>query len=390
MVIYTMLLHYKIVEKNNMMKNNKTKRPKYGKIALITSLVIILTFVCCVFAVVVFAYSRMNYVPLVEDYTILAETESFIEDVTNPETNTSADTDLSVIEKYKNDAESAMNSTVADAEELDDVYNVLLIGSDTRQSKGTGRSDTMLLISVNKVNKQIVATSFLRDLYVKIPGRDGFDKLNAAYAYGGVELLLDTLEYNFSISIDRYIAVDFYSFIDAVDVLGGLDIDVQKNELYWCNQYIHASNLLVGDDENSDFLTKADGSFQHMNGKQSLAYARFRYVGNGDFTRTERQRKVVNLMFQKMKDVSATTLIQFLNKILPQITTNIPMNEYLSIVASLPEWGKYEVLQWGIPDDDFQYININGQSSIGIDFNHYITKMYDKIYAYDVNKNVKK
>lgn len=97
--------------------------------------------------------------------------------------------------------------------------------------------------------------------------------------------------------------MDFLSFIDAIDILGGLDVQVYEDELYWFNQYIHASNLLVEppERENSDYVDHADGSYQHLNGKQALAYARFRYVGNGDFTRTDRQRRVVQNILIRLR-----------------------------------------------------------------------------------------
>ncbi len=367
-------------------KRNTKKKKKSNKritvIAVTCVVCALLTAVLVCYCVIVHYINKMNYVPLKEDYTVLATTEKHTEDVTNSSTEeTSSDTSLSELNEYQQAAEEALKNLGYQDQQLDNVYNILLIGSDTRVKGETGRSDTMMLISINSDTKQIIATSFLRDLYVYIPQKNYYDKINASYAYGGVELLLDTLRYNFSIQIDRYIAVDFLSFIDVVDVLGGIDVDVQKDELYWCNQYIHASNLLVGCDEDSDYLTYADGSFQHLNGRQALAYARFRYVGNGDFTRTERQRKVVNLIFDKIKTIDAKTLIKLLDVFLPEVTTNIPTNEFIELIAKIPEMDKYEIISWGVPDEGFKYLTINGQSHIGIDFAFYIDKMYKLIYG---------
>ena len=194
-------------------------------------------------------------------------------------------------------------------------------------------------------------------------------------------MLLDTLEYNFSLHIDKYISVDFLSFVKVVDILDGIDVDVQEDELYWCNQYIHASNLLLGEEEDSDYLEKADGTFQHLSGKQALAYSRFRYVGNGDFTRTERQRKVVNIIFEKMKKIDPGTLIKLLDSILPMVTTNIPTGEFLELIAILPEMSRYDIVSWSVPDTAYKYLTINGISSIGIDFNHYIDRIYKYLYG---------
>lgn len=350
---------------------------------------------CIVAAIAVFALScylilvhyinKRNYVPTNENFTLLDETPSFLEDVLNPSsTQTATDSNKEEIESYKNEVESqAGNTTGVDEELVSDVYNILLVGSDIRPDEVVGRSDTMILVSINKETKRIVATSFLRDTYVKIPIKNEFHKLNAAYAYGGIELLFETLQYNYGITVDKYVAVDFLSFIDAIDILGGLDVQVYEDELYWFNQYIHASNLLVEppEREDSDYVDHADGSYQHLNGKQALAYARFRYVGNGDFTRTDRQRRVVQEIFNKIKTMDIGTVIKLLDEIIPQITTNLDTNECLELIAMLPEISKYDVISWHIPDDEFKYMTIDGDDVVAIDFSYYMKKLYNYIYT---------
>ncbi len=350
---------------------------------------------CIVAAVAVFGIScylillhyinKRNYVPTREDFTILDETPSFLEDVLNPSsTQASTDSDKKEVESYKNNVESqAENTTQADEQLVSDVYNILLVGSDVRPKETVGRSDTMILVSINKETKRIVATSFLRDTYVKLPIKNEFHKLNAAYAFGGIELLFQTLQYNYGISVDKYVAVDFLSFIEAIDILGGLDVQVYEEELYWFNQYIHASNLMVEppEREDSDYVDHADGSFQHLNGKQALAYARFRYVGNGDFTRTDRQRRVVQNIFDKIKTMDVSTLVKLLDNIIPQITTNLTTDECMELITMLPEMSKYEVVSWHIPDEDFKYMTIDGDDVVAIDFSYYMKKLYNYIYT---------
>lgn len=365
-------------------KNKKKKMKAGAKAAIVAGSLVgfILVAAIAIVCVLIHFINKMNYVPLVEDYTIRKETDPHIEDVTNPMVieQTSKDSSQEELDEYQSLAEAALEKVKGEYEELGEIYNILLIGSDTREEYDSGRSDTMMLISINRQQKRIVATSFLRDLYVKLPQRE-YDKINAAYAWGGVEMLLDTLEYNFSLHIDKYISVDFLSFVKVVDILGGIDVDVQEDELFWCNQYIHASNLLLGEPEYSDYLEKADGSLQHLSGKQALAYSRFRYVGNGDFTRTERQRKVINIIFDKMKGINAKTLIELLDSILPMVTTNIPTGEFLELIAILPEMSRYDIISWSVPDDEYKYLTIGGVSSIGIDFNHYIDKIYRYMYG---------
>lgn len=366
----------------------KKKKKSVGKIiGIVVGCIVaaLAVFLLSCYLIAVHYINKRNYVPLSEDFTILDETPSFLEDVLNP-TSTEAGTDSAreEVESYMNEVESHAQSNAASGEEMvSDVYNILLVGSDIRPEDSVGRSDTMILVSINKETKQIVATSFLRDTYVKIPVMNEFHKLNAAYAYGGIELLFKTLEYNYGITVDKYVAVDFMSFIDAIDILGGLDVQVYEEELYWFNQYIHASNLLVEppEREDSDYVEYADGSYQHLNGKQALAYARFRYVGNGDFTRTDRQRRVVQCIFDKVKSMDAGTLIALLNEVIPQITTNLTTDECIELIMMLPEISKYQIVSWHIPDEEFKYMKVEGDDVVAIDFSYYMKKLYNYIYT---------
>lgn len=338
------------------------------------------------YLILVHYINKRNYVP-VGDLVILDETPSFLEDVLAPSTEPSPDTDKKEVESVQQDIENNAGNNNMPEEGVSDVYNILLVGSDIRQEDEVGRSDTMILVTINKENHQIVATSFLRDTYVKIPVMNEFHKLNAAFAYGGIELLFETLSYNYGVEVDRYVAVDFNSFIDAVDILGGLDVQVYKEEEYWFNQYIHASNLLVEppEREHSDYIELGDdfvdGTYMHLNGKQALAYARFRYVGNGDFTRTDRQRRVVYNIFEKIKSMDVSTLMTLLNKIIPQITTNLTTDECLSLAMSLPAISQYQIVSWHIPDEEFKYMKIKGEDVVAIDFSYYMKKLYTYIYT---------
>ncbi len=372
-------------------KRRKKRKNVGKKIGIISGILagVLLISVLALILIIVYFYKKVDYKPREEDYTILAETNTFIEDVTNPEETTLADSDQIVIDEYQSAVNEALGNLDLELPELSDVYNILLIGTDERGPNSGARSDTMMLVSINRQTKQIVGTSFLRDTYVKIPDK-GFNKLNASYAYGGVELLFDTLEYNFSIYPERYITVNFESFIKVIDILGGIEICVEDYELYWVNQYIHASNLIVGDDEHSDYLEFANGSPQLLNGKQALAYARVRYVGNADFTRTERQRTVVTTVFEKIKNTDPATLMELLDEILPEVTTDVTLEEFFELISLIPEISEYEIVSHSIPNTDvgeFQYITIDGQSHLGLDFEVYIKYLYDTIYSTNVMKD---
>ena len=353
---------------------NKIKIIIFSAVGLIVTLVI---------AVAVFVWSlldKMNYVPLVEDYSILDETPEHEEDDFEKETVTNSSQDE--INDYQNAVENIIANQDIELPDLGDIYNIMLIGTDERKIGGSSRSDSMILVSINKKSKQIVFTSFMRDTYVKIPNK-GFYKLNAAYAYGGVELLFDTMEYNFSIYPEKYIQVNFMSFVKVVDILGGVEVKVQENELYWVNQYIHSNNEILGLDPDSGYLEFANGSPQLLSGKQALAYSRIRYVGNADFQRTQRQRDVIDAIFKKMQKTDPITLIELFNEILPEVTTNIPKDEFLELICLIPELSEYEMVSHSIPNYDvkaFKFLGINGDSFLALDLDVYIPYIYDTIY----------
>ncbi len=258
------------------------------------------------------------------------------------------------------------------------VWNILLIGSDSRDTGSRGRSDSVILITLNKEAKEITATSFLRDIYLEIPGK-GENRLNAAYAYGGPELLMDTLELNFKIKVDEYVKVDFFDFIDIIDALGGLTMDVSKEELEVMNGYIREMNTLLSQNEEEDFIKEA-GTY-HLNGKQVLAYSRNRYTKNGDFDRTDRQRKIFQALLDKVFSLNPMELNNLLNTILPKITTNITEGDILLQLISLPSYTEYEVNQFCIPvQKSFTNRRIRGMEVLCIDFADNRRQLNSKLY----------
>ena len=155
----------------------------------------------------------------------------------------------------------------------DGVVNVLLIGNDSRLNGDDGRSDAMILISISDKTKTITMTSFLRDMYVDIPGHDG-NRLNAAYSYGGAELLMQTIEQNFDIPVHRYALVNFEAFANLVDAVGGIDLDVTNDEVQLINGYLMEYNQLLGRNLDYDWLDASASGVIHLNGPQALAYSR--------------------------------------------------------------------------------------------------------------------
>lgn len=242
-----------------------------------------------------------------------------------------------------------MNGDIGTLMWSDHVYNVLLIGDDSYSDDGA-RSDAMILVSINENTQQINLVSFMRDSWVYIPG-NGAERLNQAYAIGGPTLLIDTLETNFHVRIDNYVLVDFYAFIDVVDALGGVEIEVTEEEVPVLNApYIAHLNRLLGRPLEQDWLEH--GGVQTLNGVQALSYARIRYMEGSDFARTERQRKVINACFEKFKDASVTELLNLLEVVLPHITTDISEDKMLELLAdTTTQYKDYEIVQYRVPYD---------------------------------------
>lgn len=231
------------------------------------------------------------------------------------------------------------------------VTNVLLIGSDSRGGE-RGRSDTMMLVSINKRTDEITLTSFMRDCYVEIP-EYGWDKLNASYSYGGADLVMDTIEANFGIKIDNYAAVDFVSFANIVDAVGGIEIDVSQAEIREINTILQAEvNELMGDNARDDLLDVDDDGKIKLNGKQALSYARIRYVGNADFERTERQREVIETIFNKVRGIGPSVISQVSDEVLPNVTTNMTTGELYWLSLRVPFLFGYDIQKLQIPADN--------------------------------------
>lgn len=256
------------------------------------------------------------------------------------------------------------------------VLNILMIGTDNRSTSEQGLSDSMILLSVNKEAKSIVTTSLLRDIYLSIPGYKN-NRLNVAYAIGGANLLIQTIENNFKINIDKYAAVDFYSFIGIVDAIGGIELEITEEELPYVNACINDLNGLLKE-EDSDLLTKA--GLQKLNGKQVLSYARVRNVGT-DFGRTSRQRTVLEVVYNKVKTMNMTQLNDLLDLLLPQITTNFSEKEIFRQLLSLPDYVKYNIDSLSIPiKGTYQDMTIRGMQVLGINFNDNIKELQNRIY----------
>ncbi|WP_455390883.1 LCP family protein [Frisingicoccus sp.] len=344
--------------KSNMDKQGRGKKLSVAaKVFLIVISVLLSLLVVAAF----FAKYYLDKVNYAEKETSTFADKEVIAEYFPEESSSKSEEILKMDEKLK---ENAM--ITEDSVNHKDVYNILVIGSDIRNKDEMGRSDAMILLSVNQKKKTIYMTSIMRDIYASIPGY-GNNRINAAYAFGGADLLMETIKENFGVEVDKYISVDFYSFVDIVDILGGVDMEVSDEEVGIMNDYISELNRLNGREK--DEYKLSGGGKLHLNGTQALAYSRVRYVGNADFERTNRQRKVLGQAFEKAKTADILTLNQLLNSALSKVTTNLDKSEVVSLMLKVPAWLKYDLESCRIPvEDSYQFMQVYGMSVLGIDF----------------------
>lgn len=205
------------------------------------------------------------------------------------------------------------------------IKNIALFGVDAIDGEA-GRSDSIMIATVDPVHNKIKLTSIMRDSYVSIAGY-GDDKINHAYAYGGPELAIKTINENFGLNIEDFVSVNFSSLPVIINILGGVDIEITQDELQYINSYINDINSKDG--TNSPNITYA--GVQHLDGTQALAYSRIRYTDGGDYKRTERQRTVLAALFSKLTSASIGSYNSLLNEVLPYIQTNLTSTEILSL-----------------------------------------------------------
>lgn len=247
-----------------------------------------------------------------------------------------------------------------------DAFNIILIGVDSRKDSFAGRSDSMILLSINKTTKKVVMTSFLRDIFCSIPGYSS-NRLNVAYAYGGPDLLKQTIKANFGISIDRCVVVNFYLVMDAVDAVDGIDMELTAAEIGYMNRYIKEQNRLMGKSSDEDQLPQEDSTY-HLNGNQALAYARVRYVGT-DFARTNRQRTVIMKCVEKVKTMGIGKLTELAEEFLPEVRTDLTEGDCASLLLTLLGISDYTIESMAVPvDGTWEFAAIRGMDVITLDF----------------------
>ncbi|MCI8483877.1 MAG: LCP family protein [Lachnospiraceae bacterium] len=286
------------------------------------------------------------------------------------------------------DKDVKVNDLTKDTEKgLKGYESIALFGLDNRSTGNfeSGNSDTIIVVSINKKTGEIKMASVYRDTYLDIEN-DKFRKANAAYANGGPKQAMEMLNKNLDLNITDYVSVDFNALVDAIDLLGGIELDITEEEAKWLNGYVVETNKVTG--HNSG--TVSAGTNVHVDGVQATSYARIRYVGL-DYQRTERQRTVITKMFEKAKSCDIFTLNSLLDEMLPQISTSLSMTEMLGLAGNVAKYHMGE--NTGFPfDKESHDVGSLGDMVIPIDLESNVIQLHQFLYtneAYTPSETVK-
>jgi LCP family protein required for cell wall assembly len=243
----------------------------------------------------------------------------------------------------------------------DNIINIALFGLDRRQPYGYSRTDSIIIASIDQNNQEVKITSLMRDMYLPIPEKKS-NRINAAYAIGGPLLAVKTINYNFGLDIREYVTIDFFGFEKVVDKLGGVEINVKEEEVKMCG-------------------VSGPGP-QILNGEQALAYARIRYVGNADFERTERQRRVLNEVYKKIKEHGVLKLTGVVTLLLPYVETSLSDTEIFDLGAKAIKFNTNTLEQFRLPvDNTFKSQKIRGMAVLVPDIEENKKRLHEFIYG---------
>lgn len=281
------------------------------------------------------------------------------------------------ISKTNKDLGIKSSVAVSAAQSDNKVVNIALYGVDSgREKYSSENSDCIMIMSIDEVNKKIKLSSVMRDSYVEIEGH-GKDKINYAYASGGPQLAIKTLNQNFDLDIKDFVTVDFFGLEKIVNELGGIDVNVKQAEIEEVNKFMYE----VADIEKEKGTPITKSGIQTLNGLQATSYARIRHVGDGDFERTERQKTVLTALITKIQNQGAAKYPSVLTEIFPFIKTSMTNTQILSLTTEVVSKGITTVDWYRFPLDGYcNQAVINGVWYLTIDIDATKEQMHKFIY----------
>lgn len=259
-------------------------------------------------------------------------------------------------------------------------YNVAIFGVDSRDGnvKKNALADVNMIASINRATGEIKLVSVYRDSYTEIDGKGTFHKLNEAYFKGGPEQAVAALERNLDIKIDDYATFNWKAVIETINILGGVDLEITEPEFKYINGFITETVNSTGI---GSVQLKAPG-MQHLDGVQAVAYARLRLMDT-DFNRTQRQRKVVTLAFEKAKNTDFMTLNHIISTVLPQISTSVGLNNIIPLAKNI---NKYHLGQTtGFPFEKETKVVNKRDYVIVVSLRNNVIALHKFLYGEDVN-----
>ena len=275
------------------------------------------------------------------------------------------------------------------AESLKGYRNIALLGIDSRADDYSpgNRSDCIIIASLNEETNAVKLTSVYRDTYVYVEenGSKKLDKITHAYAYGGAQNTLKSLNEALDLNITEYVTVNFDAVIAAVDALGGITLNIDSSELQYINSYIDATSSTSG--VSSSHITRTGN--QTVDGVQAVAYSRIRYTAGGDYKRTERMRDVISAMLAKAKTLSLGQLNSFANTILPRISTNITSGEIIGLIPSLATISVSDSQGWPY---EVRGITLNAWYGVPVTLESNVIELHKELFGqedYQVSDTVK-
>jgi len=254
-----------------------------------------------------------------------------------------------------------------------DVINIALFGRDGSDE----RTDSIMVLTIDKINKKVKLTSLLRDMYIDLPGQ-GMGILNHAFMKGGSELAIKTINSNFGLDVQDYVAVNMDGFIHLVDLVGGVEINVEAEEI----PYINSTAQGMAKERNYEaFKDVTKTGTQKLNGPQAMAYTRIRKVGR-DFGRTARQREVLNYVFKELKGQGALKALGAITDILPYVETSLSNKDIIGLGTTLMGLDTNSIEEFRLPvNDAYKDEVIQGMFVMTIDLETNRNKLHEFIYG---------
>lgn len=258
----------------------------------------------------------------------------------------------------------------------DEWLNILLLGTDVRDTTDYGRTDSMIVLSVNLATKEAKLTSFMRDIWVSMHGRSSKGKLNAACVYGGPELTMRTINENFGLNLRYYALVNLSCMADIIDLLGGLYLDVTEAERKALNKGLFDLSSMSGMEE-----LEESGEQVLLNGNQAVAFARIRQI-DSDYKRTERQRTVLTTIARRLQEEDPVTIVGIITKMLEYAETNMSMTQLMTLASVGMQMDMDNIEQFRIPaDNTFKSGTFDGVWCIKPDFSKNKQLLHEFIYG---------